>query len=468
MKQSELTGGFARIEITPPPHAHISGMIGILRRPEYVKSPLYARVMLLEAGSVKLCLIALDVTIVTGDVTALIRRQVNDIVGAPVAIMVHAVQNHTAPGVGYFMLDESVPVPPDCEWLRGGESFYRDFLLEKLDSAVRAAMAAREVVTVEGGRSVVGYAAFNRRAVSRRGGVFMPSELTVEKVRDELLRLEGPIDPEVSVVAFRNSEGHIVGLLQHYSCHPVCDFTEQPVIAGDWPGGWCAALEKHYPEAVALTVNGSCGNLNPRDPFRTVNVDLSTEEMVAPLETAALDILTRCCPEASATLAVANIQIALPYREPEAEELGDRLAYYRAHPEIQWSEPERVADYRWFMAANITGVLDKIRRSGGVLQYELQAFRIGNFVICGLPGEPFSEGQLELKRHFPDHLVLVAHCANHYAGYLPTREAFAYPVQQRGHEANFSSWSNLEHGALDQVVAAGIALIAGLFKEDGR
>jgi hypothetical protein len=93
------------------------------------------------------------------------------------------------------------------------------------------------------------------------------------------------------------------------------------------------------------------------------------------------------------------------------------------------------------------------------LDYEIQAMRIGNTAIVGLPGEPFVEGQLRLKMASPAAHTIVAHCTSHYAGYLPTREA----VPRGGHECETRFWSKLEPDALDTVIDAAVEVLNELF-----
>jgi hypothetical protein len=102
-----------------------------------------------------------------------------------------------------------------------------------------------------------------------------------------------------------------------------------------------------------------------------------------------------------------------------------------------------------------------MRRRQPQLQYEIQAMRIGDTAVVGLPGEPFVEGQLAIKLGSPAPQTYVAHCCSHYVGYLPTREAYA----RGGHEANrtYTYWAKLAPGALETVTAAAVEMLQELF-----
>ena len=93
--------------------------------------------------------------------------------------------------------------------------------------------------------------------------------------------------------------------------------------------------------------------------------------------------------------------------------------------------------------------------------YEIQAFRIGDLGVIGLPGEPFVEGQLALKTNSAAPFLFPAHLTTHYVGYLPTRAAYA----RGGHEANedVTYWAKLAPGCLETVVERARTLVQELF-----
>jgi hypothetical protein len=55
--------------------------------------------------------------------------------------------------------------------------------------------------------------------------------------------------------------------------------------------------------------------------------------------------------------------------------------------------------------------------------YEIQAFRIGDFALVALDGTVFVEAQLRLKMESPAARTFVANMSNGYAGYVPTPRA---------------------------------------------
>ena len=120
-----LRVGAAMVDITPKAGTHLAGSAGGEHRPaQSVLDPLYAKAVVFESDGRKLCIIALDVIIVTGEYTALIRKAAKERFGFdPDAVMVHAIQTHSAPSCGNLMLDPDFPLdlPPHLEYLRGAE-----------------------------------------------------------------------------------------------------------------------------------------------------------------------------------------------------------------------------------------------------------------------------------------------------------------------------------------------------------
>jgi len=87
--------------------------------------------------------------------------------------------------------------------------------------------------------------------------------------------------------------------------------------------------------------------------------------------------------------------------------------------------------------------------------YEIQVFRIGDLSLVALMGEPFVEGQLEIKQKAPTRHTLVAHFCNGYAGYVPTRRAFA----GGGYETRTGAGSKLPEDALERITSKAIQLL---------
>lgn len=456
-----LQAGAAQVDITPGSGVHLSGDVGKYRPARLVEDPIYARAVVLSAHDAAVCIVVLDVTIVTREYADRIRQAAAEIVGcSPDAVMVCATQTHSAPSLGYFMLDDDFPeLPPEFEWLRGSEKAYGDWAEQQAVKAVQQAFAAREPVQLGAASGIEGRWAFNRRAVRRDGKVGMPGRTWPAPLGPTWIsHIEGPMDPELGVMCLRNDALKFTSLLVHHTCHPVHVFPK-PFISPDWPGAVVSALQGHYGAGcVPMVLNGACGNINPWPPFDPDYADDCRLMGKSLAETAARVIETMEF-TGEATVDGRSTFIQLPLRDLTDDELQWAQEVLKRSPLPTWAdEAHTMADPHWVTAAGIYSVYLQKQREG-MLNYEVQVLRIGDTAIVGLPGEPFVEGQLAVKAASPAAQTYVAHCASQYVGYLPTREA----LTRGGHEVNTRYWAKLAPEALELVVAGTTDLLALVF-----
>jgi hypothetical protein len=460
-----LRAGSAHVEITPKAGVHLSGAVGQFRPAQSVADPLYAKAVVLEAGGRRICIVALDVTIITAPWTEKIRAGAKKFGLDHDAVMVHAIQTHSAPSVGHFMLDEDFPdVGPEFEWLRGGETSFYEFASDRAVEAIRLASEAMQPVSVAVGSAVKDGLAFNRRGVTRDGSVVMPwlYSSTQQPLGPTNIRyLEGPTDPEVGVMCFRNDDAEIVAMLLHYTCHPVNVFSQAPnlVVSADWPGAWATSLRSEYGfDCMPVVLNGCCGNINPWPALEPDFVP-DHRRMGRELAEMASRVINRLTFQ---DIGVADFKIRtlpLPLRQVAPQALQEAERVLADHPLPKRAGKKGMGvDWDWLKAA-LTMSVHLMRKRHPELPYEIQVLRVGDTALVGLPGEPFVEGQLRIKIGSPTYPTYVAHCTSQYVGYLPIKEAFA----RGGHEVDTSYWSKLTPDALDMVVESAVSLLKEVF-----
>lgn len=468
-KANETLAGAAMVDITPPPGTHLGGSgMGERRPAQSVMDPLYAKALVLESGGRRLCVVTLDAIMVTADYTARIREGIRREAGVEGdAILVHAIQSHSAPSLGHFMLDPDFPLEtsPETEYLRGGESAYADQAAAAAIEAAATASRRLRPVRAAVGRAVADGLAFNRRGVRRDGSVFMPRPLGRDRQPfgpTELCFLEGPTDPEVGVLCLQDLTMRPVAFLLHFTCHPVNVFGRRETycaVSADWPGAWCQALRDACgPDVVPLVLNGCCGNINPWHPF---DPDFRPDHrrMGRVLAETSLRVMHSLRFSAGLRLDWRSRQIRLPYRDIPAARQEEVARILGRSPQPPRG-PDGEVDPRWFLAASTRSV-ELCRRREPLFPYGIQAFRVGDAALVGLPGEPFVEGQLAIKTASPAPFCFVAHLISQYVGYLPTREAFA----RGGHEANpeVTYWAKLAPGALETVAGHAREMVDAMF-----
>jgi hypothetical protein len=460
-----LMAGAAQVDITPKAGAHLAGAVGLHRPARTIADPLHAKALVFESGGKRVCIVTLDVTIVTEKYTEMIRQAAAERLGFdPGSVMVHATQTHSAPPLGHFMVDEDFTgIPKESEWVKGGDDEYAAWAVERAVRAIGIALAVLKPVEIGVGSGIEGRMAFNRRAVMRDGTVGMPGPQWAGPLGPTWIRyIEGPIDPEVGVMCVRTADLRMPAVLVNYACHPVHWFPK-PVVSADWPGALSAEImAAHGRGCVPIVVNGACGNINPWPPFDpdySSDCGANCKRMGRTLAAMAEKVIETLEFTGEAEVDFRLRNVGIPLRELRSEELDRAQAILEESPEPKWADEARTTvDPEWMEAASVYSV-HLMRQRNDRLAYEIQVLRIGDTAIVGLPGEPFVELQLAIKMASPAAFTYVAHCTTHYVGYVPTREALG----RGGHEATTRFWAKLVPEAADTIVKAATDMLKDVF-----
>jgi len=452
-----LRAGAAQADITPAPGTQIAGNIGVRRPATVFADPLIARALILGGATEWWCLISTDATMARGDYAEEVRRQAQACFGLdPARVIVNCTQNHHAPSVGHcFCQDEAFwrqYVPDELEWVLGGDPAYNELFYAGVLRAIGDALAAVRPVTARVGRTIEGRIAFNRRGIMRDGTAMM------HPGGAEILQIEGPIDPEVSLLTLRDAAEGCVAALMHFSCHP-CHNVDQLTIANGWPGAWSAGMGAVLGDgAVPLVMNGCCGNLHPRNPlapeqthdYRTMGRILTDDAHI---------LLDDMEDVPGLPLDIRRAIVRIPLRELDQTIVDAAQCLLDAHPTPMWLDEEHTRiDWEWIYAISHVD-LARHRARQPWYDYEVQAVRIGDLALLALTGEPFVEGQLEIKLRSPARYTQIAHMSNDYVGYIPTPAA----ILRGGFETVTSHWSKLVPEALQTIVDTSLGLLEEMF-----
>lgn len=425
--------GAAEVDITPKLGTHLAGDICNFRPADRVLDPLYARVLVAQTpprdgkSSGRVCLLTLDLCTIGDESGEAIRRRLADEFGfEPDAIVIHLMQNHSAPALGthLFLRPDSPYVKPDYWWVYQGDPAYFEFLLPRLSDAVRQALQKLEPASGACGGIAEGGLSFNRRFVMRDGWI------QSQPVGDNLCRVlcpEGPADPEVGVAGFRNRKGRWVAALLHHTGHPVSLFGTNTVTAS-WPGAWVREFRGLVdPGCVVMVVNGCCGNVNMHN---SIEPDERRDDAAigCRLTRASGKVLVKLRFEEEIAVGHRARRLNIPFGSVRAQIGEEGMARARAllerEPEARWRPGSRTTlDTEWLFAASILD-LDRRLVPGSVYPYLLQTLRIGSLGLVALVGEPFVEGQLEIKKQSPFSRTFVAHMCSGYIGYIPPRSSY--------------------------------------------
>ncbi len=456
MTTPPLRAGAAQTDITPPAGIQLAGNVSSCRPARTLLDPIYAKALVVERGDQRLCVICLDVLMLTWAYSDLIRRRVAQECGCdPDAVLVHSLQNHSSPAVGHFLLSEAAGLPAEFTWLRGGDDRYHDFAVEGAVEAARQACAALTEVEMGAGTGIEGRLAFNRRMVMRDGSIGMP--LGGSPLNPQSRYLEGPVDPELGLVCFRGPSLRPVAILAHYTCHPVNVFHRPHVVSADWPGALSHELRQaHGEQCIPLVLNGACGNINPWDPYDPAYTR-DHLRMGRLLAGTANQVLEKLDYAGDVDLDWRVRHLPIPYRDIAPEQLAAAQARLAQDPLPPSLPGSMVVDPDWMYAAALVD-LQRTQQAQSTYDCVIQVLRLGDTAIVGVPGEPFVEGQLRLKLSSPTFPTFLAH-NTYYGGYFPTREAF----QRGGYETDNALCRKLVPEALDLIMDAALDLLHEVF-----
>lgn len=418
-----IKAGFAEIDITPPVGTcKIGWIIKIVSAS--VADPLYARAAVFTANDRAIAFIQLDTLCVrwtqVNDIRARIERQC----GFPGGhIMVAATHNHAGPAVANSGETQRDPA-------------YLETLTQRCVTVFGQALAKLQAVEIGAGHVFEWRVAHNRRVVMRDGTANTHGSFN----SPDALFLEGPIDPELFVLAARTPDGKLIGSLINYTCHPTHHGGDAVLSAG-YPGVLAARM-KSCGCPVPLFLNGACGNVHTSDPTRG-GAGMDMAEAGNALAEDTQRILATLTYRKEATLAARSRTVQLPYRAVTDDEVRGTVrgaqrfvkpeCYDRGMPEL----------------------LDRIR-TRGTQPAEVQVLSIAEFDFAGIPAEYFVEHGLRIKQGaHPRHALVVGH-TNGMIGYVPTAAAFT----RGGYETTFSSGHKLAPPAGDLLADTAIALIA--------
>ncbi|WP_226533543.1 hypothetical protein [Microbacterium paraoxydans] len=260
-------------------------------------------------------------------------------------------------------------------------------------------------------------------------------------------------------------DGTVRGTLVNYACHPTTLAWQTREVSPDYVGAMREIVESAT-DAPCLFVQGASGELAPREQYtgdvvvadrhgRSLGhaVLAALDALPAPGEVLTLDGIV----ESGAPLAIwtgraagggegaasSVTSVELPLRDlPTLEELAE-----------EWRDIDpRSREERLGRARNLRdGYID-----GPTVQHPVWAWRLGDAVIVGHPGEAYSRLQTTLRARFPETPIVVMNLTNGPGFvYLPTRGAY-----DRG---AYQAWQTpLAPGALDLLEEHAVAVVAEL------
>ncbi|MBE6589477.1 MAG: hypothetical protein E7643_04795 [Ruminococcaceae bacterium] len=420
--------GFSRVDVTPPLGSYISGYFHA-RYAKGVLDPLELNAAAFSDGENTVLLIIADFIGVDKIHCDLIREKIALRVGIPAEhIMLTALHQHTSVCIG--MKEPNT---------RSDVFYMEDVYRKYCDVAQMAINDMAECAPSYAAEETQEPVAFIRRYFMKDGSVATnPGER-----RDEILRPCNDADHTVRLLRFRR-EGKKDIALVNFCTHP--DVIGGEYLSADWPGFVRRFVEHDLDGVSCLLLNGYQGDSNHCDFIGGVHGGYEhSRHMGRVIADTVLRIWER-----TKSLKIERVGAAMDLVYNKTRTEGE-AEYEKARALLD-------GDGEAHMKNPLVGITElgratrivNIRKSAPIYQkVPVTALALGDTVIVGLGGEPFTHYGVALRERLPNKTVITACCANGYEGYLPTEKAF----EEGGYEAVSSPFSpSLEKDCVETAV----------------
>jgi hypothetical protein len=255
------------------------------------------------------------------------------------------------------------------------------------------------------------------------------------QLNPDIVKVAGPVDPEVGVIGVWNKQGKCTGCIVNYACHA----TTNP---GGISANWIHYMEQTIrgamgPDCIVVFLQGAAGDVTQVDNLNPF-VNRAGEEWCrfvgGRIGAEAVKVLLSM-PRGIMVPVEGRIRtMEMKRRVPDPERV--KKCY-----ELVRETPEKVGQTEWTFAKEIV-LLDAKLKKEPTTPIEVQAIQLGPVVFIANQAEYFCQYGLDIKNRSPFKYTFPVELANGCIGYVPTEEALG--SHGGGYETRLTSYSNLE------------------------
>lgn len=412
--KTALRAGAAAVDITPKEFP--LNMPGGFRAnmAESAHDPLHARALVLDDGKTTLTMVVVDSLGASPEVMDEAKKIASKKTGIPTnRMLICSTHTHSGPPSNV----KEGPAPAVA---------YRKVLLDGLAESIVQAHAALQPAAVGAAAHPLPDEVFNRRWFLKPGKMPLNPFGKLDRVKmnpgyspDVLDRPAGPIDPDITIISVRDARRKPLALFANYSLHYV-GAVPRGQISADYFGEFSRLMPSRLRAGqnfVAMMSNGTSGDINnlpflvtrpPRERFEQIRIVARKAADTAwfahrKIEQHRSDV----------QLGMRERDIVLKHRQVSEEELAEARRIVALKDEDEIAKLPRLAQAYARRTISLAEKPDTVT-------VKLQAIRIGDLAVCGIPFETFAEIGLELKDRSPFPRTMVIGLANGRYGYLPT------------------------------------------------
>ncbi len=410
-----LRAGAASVDITPKVFPlNMPG--GFSENPaERAHDPLHARALVLDDGQTMLAMVVVDNLGAGPDVLDEAKAIAAAKTGMPVdRMLISSTHTHSGPPL-------TTSSPPAAA--------YRKLFVEGVAESIILAHAALKPAAIGAAAHPLPEEVFNRRWYLKPGqmppnpfGRFDIVKMNPGTDPKTIDRPAGPTDPDITIISVQDEKRKPLALFANYALHYV-GATPKGQISADYFGEFARIMPTRLrgdDSFVAMMSNGASGDINnvpftltrpPREPFEQIRV-------VAQKAADTAWFAHRKIEKHRSDVRLGMVQrlITLKYRRPSAKDVAEAKAV------LALTDKDAIAKLPRLAQHYAGKVIAAAERKENTIAVKLQALRIGDLGVYGIPFEAFVEIGLDLKKRSPFPQTMVIGLANGRHGYLPTPE----------------------------------------------
>ncbi len=444
-----------------------TGKSNITAKVENIHDSLYVKVLVLKNGKTNLAIITLDVvalnTIGTlpNDYYDNVKRRLKNEFGIE-HILVNASHNH-------------------WDGFLEGKNYVVNDVESRTIGAVKKALNNLEAVKVGAGSGSETRISMNRRVKLKDGTVYTIRHANPNMPDDEVIGI-GKFDPEIGILKLDRMDGTSKAVVYNFACHPYAGTLDRGVTA-EFPGFASSVIESVLGnKSMAFFLQGFAGDIteilyknvdDARDcePFgrmlglstlkglreietettnivsvisKTIELPLRTDiekifaildkqekELLASLRSSSLNMKSfiplyvkyKLSPEYPSYYSYRYLQeksIGINGLKKHDEENRRNMDKYLKNMRAM-DKLAQIQENKMFLKRS-ENIVNATNRS--TIKIEIEAIRIGDFVVATFPGEPFAQIALNIKKDSPFKNTFLTGYTNGHIRYVPTADAY--------------------------------------------
>lgn len=433
---NNLKLGFSRVNINPQLGINISGYFK-KRIAKGFLDDLEVQTIVLECGNKKIAVVCVDAVNLQTEYCNRLHNSIEAATGlSKENIFITSTHTHTGP---LNRLDR----------IYGGSEEmvvnYINFLETRIVDGVTMALADLKPSKMA---YIVGYAP-ERVAYIRRYKMKDGSTMTCPPIDDPNIDHPiGELDQRVNVLRFDREGGDGI-VLVNYGLH--ADTIGGELISADWPGVMRRTFEKAVDNVKCVFIPGCEGdvgstNVHPQGGDMNDTLISFDNEMKSPgmarfvgraLAGTILQVYDKACYIDVDDIGIIHKTIKIPSNMPDPKDLPLAHKYAELH---EAGKDDEIP----YEAMELTTVVAEARRmcklENGPEYFEmgLTGLKIGDVAFVGIPGEPFTDIGVEIKKAQGWSMILPCALTNGSEGYFPMKSAY----NEGGYEARSSRFKS--------------------------